>query len=396
MKRSEFIFGTAIATTGAVILPNLLGCSKDESEQIINQSPHFKYLEASGTHYEVGKTIGSYFAKEIAAAQRGLGDLMASIKGIVQLAPDVFYDPFYEAAQNLFPDYMEEIKGTADGAGQEMETLFMTNIMMEIVYRYYELSGKRAVPFNSNLGCSSVAYAKNGQLFLAHNEDLFTSFINSMYVVKMAVPGKPEILCLSYPGLLPGLPPAMTEAGIVQSGNDICGLHIEPTVPMVFHFRSVLDAGSIQDAVDRAIIPQRARTMTHNIGSFTEKRIISVEAAPTKHQAHEVDGFYVHTNHFILPEMMDIVIDSESMPSSLSRFDVLTALAEQNTVPDENVSNELFTQFMSSHNGEFPPCVHNTHDSSTLAHAVFDFDAQNWKLLYSNPCLGNARTFPMI
>ncbi len=392
MKRRDFIFGTAAAATGAAILPNLWGCKKDD-EVVVDQIQHFKYLEVSGTNYEVGKQIGSHFKNQILGTHMGMGNLITDLHNAVQQAPEIFYTPFVEAAQNVFPDYVDEIQGIADGCGISFKDVMIPNILMEIAYLAKELSGgKISIPIG-NLGCSSVAYSVNGKQFLSHNEDLFTSFLNGMYVLKISVPGKPQIINLSYPGMLSGIPPGMNEAGIVQSGNDICGLHIEQTVPLVFHFRSVLDATSLDDAIARATITQRSRTMTHNIGSMNENKIVSVEAAPSKYQTHDVDGFFVHTNHFILPEMLDIEIDEDSLPSSVSRFNELTSESNGYVDKPDQVKSELFTQFLSSHNGEYCPCVHNNHDASTLAHAVFDFNTRDMRLYYSNPCLGNLKVY---
>ncbi len=397
MKRRQFLFRAAAAGTGAVILPNLWGCSKDDETEIIpvkpENQPFFKYLEVSGSHYDVGKQIGTYFSKEILSSRMALRDMLAAINGIIYSAPDVFYDPFLEASQNFFPDYIDEIQGIADGIHLSFRDVFATNIFMEVYYLYLELSGKKAFQLPDNLGCSTLAYSKNQKLFLAHNEDLFTSFLNSMYLVKMSVKGKPEILGLSYPGMLMGVPPCMNEAGIVQCGNDISGLHIEPSVPAAFHFRSVMDAQNLDDAVQRAGIPQRAKTMTHNIGSFIEKRIISIEAAPEIKSEKEINGMYVHTNHFIDDATKEIAQDENVFPSSYGRFDTLSNNSAPYAEQPDDIHNELFTELMSSHEGAYTPCVHDQNGSSTLAHTVFDFQEKNWKLYYSNPCLGRMNTY---
>lgn len=390
MKRREFLFGSA-AAAGALTLPFAWGCQKDEECQTPEQQTHFNYLEVSGTHHDIGYQIGTRFSKEIRASHMAISDLIIAAKEIVQSAPDIFYDPFLESAQAHFPDYIEELQGISDGSGIAFQDIMEGNMGLEILFLYYELTGKLKYTFPPSYGCSSTAYSKNGKSYLTHNEDLFTSFLSYMYLLKIKVTGKPEILTLSYPGMLPGIPPGMNEAGIVQCGNDISGLHIEQSVPMVFHFRSVLDATSLDDAVSRAKYPHRARTMTHNIGSFNENKIVSVEAEPSKNESHNVDGFYVHTNHFILPEMLDIVIDPGGLPSSESRFNNLTKLSDAYSNKPNDVSGDLITGFMSSHDAEIPPCVHDHGGASTLSHSVFDFQEKNWKLYYSNPCLNNSK-----
>jgi isopenicillin-N N-acyltransferase-like protein len=392
MKRRDFLFGSASAA-GAICLPFNWGCQKNNEIPEPDLQTHFNYLEVSGTNYDIGKQIGTRFSKEIMGGHLALHDLLTAVKGIVNSAPDVFYDPFLEAAQNYFPDYVDELQGIADGSGIAFADILQGNIFMEVVYLYYELSGKKKYSFPPDYGCSTIAYSKSGKTYLAHNEDLFTSFLSCMYLLKIKVNGKPEILTLSYPGILAGIPPGMNEAGIVQCGNDICGLHIEQSVPLIFQFRSVLDASSLDDAVKRAKFPHRARTMTHNIGSLSENKIISVEAAPSKNQSYNVDGFYVHTNHFVLDNMQDIELDPDGLPSSDSRFNKLTELSNAYKDKPNDVNGNLITAFMSSHDAEIPPCVHDHSGASTLSHSVFDFQEKNWKLYYSNPCLGNSKLF---
>lgn len=392
MKRREFLLGSA-AAVGALSIPMTWGCQKEEECATPTQQPHFNYLEVSGTHYDIGKQIGERFSKEIVGSRLAISDLVNAAKDIVQAAPDVFYDPFLDASQNHFPDYIDELQGVADGSGISFQDICIGNMAMEIIFLYYELTGKKKYTFPSSYGCSSTAYSKNGKSFLTHNEDLFTSFLSYMYLLKIKVTGKPEILTLSYPGLLPGIPPGMNEAGIVQCGNDIAGLHIEQSVPMAFHFRSVLDSTSIDDAVSRAKFPHRARTMTHNICSVNENKIVSVEAAPLKNESHNVDGFYVHTNHFIMPEMLDVELDVTGLPSSESRFNKLTELSDAYAEKPNDVNGDLITGFLSSHDALIPPCVHDHNGASTLSHSVFDFQEKSWKLYYSNPCLNNAKTY---
>lgn len=390
MKRRKFLFGS-VAAAGVLSLPMAWGCTKEKDCPTPDQQPHFKYLEVSGTHYDIGKQIGTRFSKEIIASHLAISELVNAAKEIVQAAPEMFYNPFLEASQNHYSDYIDELQGIADGSELSFQDIMIGNMAMEILYLYYELTGKKKYTFPSSYGCSTTAYSKNGKSYLTHNEDLFTSFLSYMYLLKIKVTGKPEILTLSYPGLLPGIPPGMNEAGIVQCGNDIGGLHIEQSVPMAFHFRSVLDSTSIDDAVDRAKSPYRARTMTHNIGSFNENKIVSVEAAPLKNESHSVDGFYVHTNHFILPNMLDIGLNPSGLPSSESRFNKLSELSDAYANNSNDVDGDLITSFMSTHDAEIPPCVHDQGGASTLSHSVFDFQEKSWKLYYSNPCLNNSK-----
>ena len=119
-----------------------------------------------------------------------------------------------------------------------------------------------------------------------------------MYVVRVAVDDCPTFTALSYPGFLPGNAFGFNEFGILHSINHVAPRPVKAGVARHFIARSLLEARSLEDAVRRVAIHDRAAGFNYNIGSCAERRIISAEVSPERHHVHEVQGYYTHTNHY--------------------------------------------------------------------------------------------------
>lgn len=406
MNRKKFLANSAVITLG-LSLP--LGCSKDDNPVAPvekSELPPFPYLEVSETsNYDIGYKIGEHFKVLIQELySRQMADkihnpssafdgmsLLEILLSLVDSDPSIYYDPFYNAAQASFPQYLEEMKGTADATGIPLKTIFTNMCMLEIIG---SLHGEKPIKKHSPSikGCSTVSYSNGGKLFLAHNEDFFTSFADLMYVVKVTQPGKPTFLSLNYPGGILGIPPAMNDAGIVYSGNQIDLPASSPGIPLVFVLRDLLSATNLEDAKSKVQLSNIAYSYHLNIGSFKENKLISVEFMPGKSEVYEVSEFYVHTNHFVLPTMESL---STVDDNSLIRRDTLIAKSNNYKNKPNEVNGDLITGWMSSHDA-YPNavCVH-LNGGLTVAHSLFDFQNQTWKLYKGNPCAGAYKTIKL-
>ncbi len=380
-------------------------CNKDESndspnnETIQSDLPPFPYLEVSeSSNYEIGFRVGSHFKFQINEFYRrafadkinnpespfnGLS-LIEILISFVESDPGTYYDPFYDATQDRFPEYLEELKGVADGAEISFKTIFTSACQLELISLITSANPNTSASLTPLIkGCSSVSYSNADKCFLAHNEDIFTDFADLMFVIKVEQTGKPTFLSLNYPTGAIGIPPGMNDAGVVYSGNQVDIPKAEPGVPFVFLCRAMLDAGSINHAKTILESSNPAYSTHFNIGSFNENKIISAEVMPGKHAFHIVDNFYAHTNHFVLPTMNELSLETEN--SIARRAFLMNEYDNYVNKPDE-VTADLITNWMSSHDG-YPNavCVH-LDGGLTVAHSMFDFQNKTWKLYRGNPC----------
>jgi hypothetical protein len=140
----------------------------------------------------------------------------------------------------------------------------------------------------------------------------------------------------------------------------------------------------------------RAFSYHHNLVSLTEGRILSVETAAYpqhRHDVMEVEGAYLHTNHFLHPAMLEGGAEGErpyDVPyiSSTTRMDVISRAIERNGAPS---SVEEAMEFLTLHEGRpYSPCRHPEGDihGVTLGTAVFESPRISMKLFHGNPCQG--------
>ncbi|MFO7601799.1 MAG: C45 family peptidase [Candidatus Desulfacyla sp.] len=243
-------------------------------------------------------------------------------------------------------------------------------------------------------GCSTVSYSHGGKVYLAHNEDLFYAFHDLMFIVKAHPTGKPSFISFCYPGILMSIAPSMNDAGIFYSGNYITGTVLkEGGIPLAFIERSIMEAQTLDEAIQKATIDNRAYCYHVNLASRDEAKVVSLEVAPSTYYLQEVEGLFAHTNHFFQPGMETFSVQD---PNSHSRLEVLTGLADGYAARLGDVYGDLLTQFLSSHD-HWPdsPCVHaqNEVDAQTLGSTLFDVNNGTWRIAYNNPC---ERKFQMV
>ena len=388
MKRKDFLRNSALAAAGLSLYPGCNDSNPIAPIEITSETPPFPYLEVSGTNYEVGKKIGEYFKGIIVEIYRRQDDMIQGLLSLVNSQPDIYYNPFYNATIEKFPEYIDELKGMADGSGIPFKTIFCYNMVMEIIMRKNILGGGKETSNLPRFGCSDISYSSSGKTIMAHNEDFGKIVADLLYVVKASIPGKPTFVGLSYPGMILGICPGMNEAGLVTTGNFITSLQVNDAVPWVFLARSIMEYETVAGAVNALKIPS-AYAEHYQIGSFTENKITSVEFTPDNSESKDLNDFYVHTNHLILPTMRDLPQAPDS--TSQTRFDILSAYAKEYKNRIDEVTPDKMVEWLSDHSG-YPDyvCVHE--GGTTVSSTVFDFQDKSWRLYKGNPCLGYYKT----
>jgi hypothetical protein len=214
-----------------------------------------------------------------------------------------------------------------------------------------------------------------------------------MFLVAARPRGGVPFMSLTYPGLLPGNGPGFNAKGVVQTTNYIQPRKGAEGIPRYFIGRAILEAGDLDEAVKLATRGKRAFPWHHNLASFPEARILSVETAPGQFHVREVTGFALHTNHFLHPEMKGAGGALLDVPyeSSLTRFQVLSEKIEQAGQPK---TREAMMALLSLHEGKpYSPCRHPQGEihGITLGTAVFEGGRPGMTLHHGNPCRAEKR-----
>ncbi len=245
----------------------------------------FQVLRVSGSNYDIGFQIGSKFKDKIKDAL-SQSNKLKFLRKEDESNPKKF-NQLETIGQKHFPQYIEEIKGIAEGSGLEYRDIALMNFK----YEYPE-------------GCTSIIFKTKNRMLLGHNEDgAKENLENSFLVIANPKSGIP-FFSFCYPGLLPGAF-SFNSKGLVQTGNWMPTPDIRIGIPRHLIDRHVVEAENVDDALKRALLDGRASGFSYNIASI-EGRAVNLETTSQKHHVTEITDKYIHTNHYVSTGLRDI------------------------------------------------------------------------------------------
>lgn len=237
-----------------------------------------KFINAKGTAYERGKISGTELRQSIQNSVDNYKDLLNN-KEIMKKVNRV-----KAIVENTFPEYVEEIKGRADGALVNRELYFLM-MCAEIL--------------NEGVGCTSLVYKReDGTFLLAHNEDDSYRPLSAA-ITKCERPDE-WFITYDYCNMPFGNAFSFNSHGIVKTinycySNDI---NIEG-IPRYFIQRHISEAKSLEDFINRCNIPNRASGFHAIALDIFKNKCISIEVTASDISVEEIENYYVHTNHYI-------------------------------------------------------------------------------------------------
>jgi hypothetical protein len=201
-----------------------------------------------------------------------------------------------------------------------------------------------------------------------------------MFVVKASLDDQPAFSALCYPGFLPGNALGFNAAGVMHTVNHLAPRPVEIGLSRHFLARSLLDARSLDEGIRNVTVAGRAAGFNYNIGSLTERRVVSVEVAPQRHHVREIQGYYVHTNHYV--ELDDQ--KQEISPSSRIRLERAKAICREQ--PPVN-AHQVLALLGNQTDRDFPVYRDATPPDAdaTLCSALFDLDKGELHIYWDDP-----------
>ncbi|MCL7452291.1 MAG: C45 family peptidase [Anaerolineae bacterium] len=324
-------------------------------------------LEVGGSHFEVGQAIGQHFSAQIQRSLESYPLLQKILPYHRTSEGQARYRELLGLNRARYPEYLAELEGIAQGADHPFEELFLANLRGE--YRGY-------LP-KEGCGCFDCAVVTEDAALLGHNEDGLSAFRDNLYVIHAQVEDKPAFTALSYPGFLCGNAFGFNAAGICFSCDSVHPQQIVVGIGRHLLARSLLEATSLEDAIRRVTVPGRASGFSYSIGSISERRIVHVEVAPQTHHVREVEGCYLHANHYRELDVAQVV-----GASSRARIERATELVQQ--APPRDAEDVLSVLGDQGHE-RYPIYGTDTPSdrSATLCTGLFDLDAP-WLRIYTS------------
>jgi len=356
-------------------------------------------LEVRGSDFEIGLQIGRQFSGEIRGGLEARGEWWTDLLAFAKSQPPEVYDSFLAAAKKHTPEVLEELRGWAEGSGVPFRELMVLNLKAEYeALRRRSMGARPTEPPEEVPGCSSIVWTGDGNLLAVHNEDGHRAYSERMFLLSMHPAGRPSVLAVSYPGILPGNAPWINSAGVMMTTNYIPSREVELGVGRYFLDRQAMVAENADRAVEICSHPDRAYAYHHVIGSRSEKRLLGLEVTPSKLEKREIDGLYLHTNHLVLPTMAgEPQIEAYVEKSSMSRWEVLNRWKAGLPDPPALGGADLIAVLSSHENRPYSPCRHPEEgvDGATLLNALFDLGSGTLRIHKGNPCLGVHTDYPL-
>ena len=356
---------------------------------IIHNSPP-PLIEVSGTNIEMGQQIGEARREQVQHSVENAHVLIDQSYNTLELTWDGAkiqarkYLPF---AEERYPQYVDELRGIAAGAGVSFDDLMVVNAMEAVTMDALHLT--RCTSFAVN-----EQRTADGHVLLAHNEDWMPEDENDVYVISAKPKDEPPFLAMTYGGLLPNV--GFNAYGIAQTIDSVYPNDSRIGIPRLVVARAVLAARRISGVLGRTLVSHRAAGYNHLI-VHESGEMYSVEVSARRFDIlHGTDGYIAHTNHYLSPTMKEIEKDPEELISSRVRYFRANRLLRENSTHTIKTLQTIQKDHVNLPNSI---CNHNIEGidpmdrESTITAFVIDLTAREMHIAWGNPCQNIYHTY---
>jgi len=349
----------------------------------VNHRPLF--IEAAGTHREVGRQIGEAARDLVARGLAAYEERFAVLAGF-DLAEAVERSRAYlRPAEQYLPQVVDQIRGLAEGASAPFQHLFALNCSEE-----FTCAADRAWPRPEH--CTSFAAAAGGRVVSGHNEDWYPDDVENVVVRKVTLRGPGAWSGVSYLSVGPAydLPvTGITSRGFTSAANTVYFRDERVGVPNTCLVATVLEQADLEGARDLIAGAPRARGSNHLLCD-AGGRIWDIETTAERLAFMEGGVLFTHANHYVSPELApEDATGSEGSPKRRARAEELLAQGVEAGVD----LVELGKTVLSDHaNAPFSICAHWNDDdpdqdqSVTTASMVWEPAEGRAHIACGQPC----------
>jgi isopenicillin-N N-acyltransferase-like protein len=365
----------------------MLGLEAIESILIRNGGRHsmsndlFKQYVFSGSHQEVGRQHGEALRMQIREHLELCYDLAFKNSKIQKSQAVEIADKFKPYINKYAPGFSDELEGIREGAGITLQEALLLQVRQEVV--------NMANYASPNFECTTFAitdkYTSNGKVYAGQNADLTGNLEDISNVVNFAVAGKPQVLMVVPAGQISYI--GMNSEGMSGNGNFLYCTGWKKGFPRYLMTRFALEQRSLNEACKvLESIDERASSRNVLIADY-KGQIADFEFTATDYGRIYPEGYFVHSNHFLSPEMEKYEIgNKEQLHNSICRFKRLSGFIEQN---EGSIDNTAIKSFLSDHtDNEDSLCVHPVKEREyhTFASVISNLSDRVMEVSKGNPC----------
>lgn len=328
-------------------------------------------IEVRGKNYEAGYQIGARCGDKI-------NRLLESSKKKYSSVTGKPFEYFVRRGRKIaglcmknYSGYINEIKGITDGANVNFEEYFALNFEDEVFdFLYYK--------------CTTLFLKNENGIYLGHNEDWSSDFIDKLYFLKLKQKGKPDVMFLSYLGPPQFIIASLNSAGIAFTANSLFVSH-RFGIPEAIMLRSLADAKNIKEAIKDLTVKSRGMGMNSII--ISKDKIVDIENSLNNSAIIDVKkDYFVHTNH-------PLKLKGEHYGGSVIRYNRVKEMIEKSSKRDI----KLIKNILSDHESSSSICLHkgNKYNEATLASIIIDLSKMRMLIAHGNPCRNEYKEYKL-
>lgn len=348
-------------------------------------------ITVSGSHREMGRQVGEAARSQISNSIDNARKLFEDAYDTLQLdwegalIQSRKYLPF---AEERYPQYVDEIRGMAEGANVSFDDLTVINAMEAVTMDALHLTKCTSMAVNQEK-------TSNGTVLIAHNEDWVPEDEPDVYIIKARPDREPPFLAMTYGGLLPNI--GFNAYGIAQCCDSVYATDSRIGTPRVIVSRAVLAAKTPREAIRSTLIPQRAAGYNHLL-AHESGEIYSVEVSARQFAIlYACDGVMVHTNHYIDGQMRKIESEPDELIATRVRYFRAQRLLNQSS---EHTIKSLQTIQKDHINHPDSICNHAIDGDpldreKTITALTMDLTNRRMNATWGNPCENTFTTFQL-
>lgn len=347
-------------------------------------------IEVSGTHLEMGRQIGEARREQVQHGivnARKLIDLSYDELELTWEGAQIQSRKYLPFAEERYPQYVEEMRGIAEGANVAFDDVATLNTMEAVTMDALHLT--RCTSFAVN-----EERTADGHVLAAHNEDWLPEDEDDVYVISAQPKEEPPFLAMTYGGLLPNV--GFNAYGIAQLIDSVYPSDSRMGIPRLVVARAVLASRRISGAIGRMLISHRAAGYNHLL-VHESGEMYSVEVSARRFDIlHGTDGYMVHTNHYLSQTMKEVENGPEELLSSRVRYFRSNRLLRQNSAHTIKSMQTIQKDHINLPNSI---CNHNIAGidpldrESTITALVIDLTAREMHICWGNPCQNAYHTY---
>jgi len=347
-------------------------------------------VRVSGTYREIGRQIGEACRKQVQHGIENTRRLLAEAYEQLELTWEGGqiqarkYIPF---AEERYPQYVEELRGIAEGANVPFDDLAVVNSIEAVTMDALHLTR-----------CTSIAVNEertaDGHVLAAHNEDWLPEDEEDVFIIHAKPKHEPPFLAMTYGGLLPNV--GFNAHGIVQFCDSVYPNDSRIGIPRTVVSRAVLASKTPGGAIRHMLSAQRAAGYNHML-VHESGEIYNVEVSARRFAIiYGKEGYLAHANHYLAENMQAIEDEPEELVSSRVRyFRALRLLKQdsQHTIKTLQAIQRDHVNFSNS------ICNHAMHSNDpldrekTINAMVIDLTAREMHIAWGNPCENPYHTY---